>query len=253
MVMKPSAPLKVVTEPEPLPIGYAESPCCPCTNPTSRYSVRPRSEFTRMGSVAATLCRRSAGRPAKARITGARNSWNVKIAEVGNPGRMTTGLPSVTARQMGLPGLSATPWATTPGLRSAVHDAVGEIAGALGCAAGEHDRIGLQALFSARQRVFVVRNDAQMHGHTTKLLDRRTDDRGIGVVDSARTQRIARRDDFIARREDRDPRPPVDADRGKSQRREDADLAGGQVLSGAKHGFASGDVGARIAHVLPGR
>ena len=119
IVMKPSAPLNVVTEPEPLPIGYADGPCGPCTRPTSRYSVRPRSEFTRMGSVAATVCFRSAGRPAYARITGARNSWNVKIADVGNPGRMTTGLRRVTARQIGLPGLSATPWATTPGSRSA--------------------------------------------------------------------------------------------------------------------------------------
>ena len=54
---------------------------------------RPRSEFTRIGSVAVTTCRRSSGRPAKARITGATNSWNVKMAKVGKPGRMTTGLP----------------------------------------------------------------------------------------------------------------------------------------------------------------
>jgi hypothetical protein len=57
----------------------------------------------------------SAGRPASARTTGATNSWKVKIAEVGNPGRMTTGLPAVTARHTGLPGLMATPWTTTPG------------------------------------------------------------------------------------------------------------------------------------------
>ena len=92
-----------------------------------------------------------------------------------------------------------------------------------------------------------------MDGHATKLLDRRTDDRGIGVVDGARRQRITRRNDFVARREDSDTWAPVNADRGESQRREDADLARGQVLSRSKHRFASGDVGPRIAHVLPGR
>ena len=45
------------------------------------------------------------GRPAKARITGATNSWNVKIAEVGNPGRITTGLPSAHRQADRLAGL----------------------------------------------------------------------------------------------------------------------------------------------------
>ena len=49
------------------------------------------------------------------RRTGATMSWKVNIAEVGKPGRMTTGLPSQTARHRGLPGFSATPWATMPG------------------------------------------------------------------------------------------------------------------------------------------
>src|SRR5215470_13779034 len=118
--MKPSAPLNAVTEPDPLPIGYAARPPAPRTRPTSRYSVRPRSEFTRIGSIADTVCRRSRGTPAYARITGATNSWNVKIADVGNPGRMTTGLPAVTARQIGLPGFNATPCAMTPGSRSSL-------------------------------------------------------------------------------------------------------------------------------------
>ncbi len=50
-----------------------------------------------------------------ARIKGATNSWKVKIAEVGKPGRTTTGRPSVTATHKGLPGLSATPWTMIPG------------------------------------------------------------------------------------------------------------------------------------------
>src|SRR5215470_13372587 len=68
MVMKPSAPLNAVTEPDPLPIGYAARPPAPRTRPTSRYSVRPRSEFTRIGSIADTVCRRSRGTPAYARV-----------------------------------------------------------------------------------------------------------------------------------------------------------------------------------------
>ena len=42
----------------------------------------------------------------------------MKIAEVGNPGSTASGLPSTTARQSGLPGLSATPWTMTPGAPS---------------------------------------------------------------------------------------------------------------------------------------
>src|SRR5439155_5698167 len=61
------------------------------TRPTRRYSVRPRSELTRMGKRARTIWEGSAGRPANRRMTGATNSGNVKIADVGKPGRMTTG------------------------------------------------------------------------------------------------------------------------------------------------------------------
>ncbi len=69
----------------------------------------------RTGTSASTLRDASGGKPALARITGATKAWKVKIAEVGNPGSTTSGLPSATARQSGLPGLSATPCTTTPG------------------------------------------------------------------------------------------------------------------------------------------
>ena len=39
----------------------------------------------------------------------------MKIADVGNPGSTTIGLPSATPRHSGLPGLSATPCTITPG------------------------------------------------------------------------------------------------------------------------------------------
>ena len=53
-------------------------------------------------------------------MTGATNSWKVKIADVGKPGRITTGTGRLArrrtaARHSGLPGLRATPWATMPG------------------------------------------------------------------------------------------------------------------------------------------
>ena len=52
------------------------------------------------------------------RSAGTIMSWKVNMADVGNPGRITTGLPSQTARHSGLPGLSATPCAIMPGLPS---------------------------------------------------------------------------------------------------------------------------------------
>ncbi len=81
-------------------------------------SARPGSEAMRTGTFAATCASARGGRPASRRSTGTIMSWNVNIAEVGNPGRMITGLPSHTARHSGLPGFSATPCATMPGLPS---------------------------------------------------------------------------------------------------------------------------------------
>ena len=69
----------------------------------------------RTGTLAATVCAASGGKPVRARIHGATNAWKVKIAEVGNPGSTAIGFPSATARQNGLPGFSATPWTITPG------------------------------------------------------------------------------------------------------------------------------------------
>ena len=78
-------------------------------------SVRPSSEAIRTGTFATTLASERGGSAAIRRSTGTIMSWKVNIAEVGNPGRITTGLPSQTARHSGLPGFSATPWAMMPG------------------------------------------------------------------------------------------------------------------------------------------
>ena len=73
--MNPSARPNAVTEPEPFPIGIATSDALVCgTRPTRTYSVRPRSEFTRAGIVAATVDLTAGGRPASDKSTGAMNS-----------------------------------------------------------------------------------------------------------------------------------------------------------------------------------
>ena len=106
---KPSAWEKLVTAPEPLALGNATGRSSPATSVTSANSLRPSSEAIRTGTSASITRAASGGRPARARITGATKAWKVKIAEVGNPGSTASGLPSTTARQSGLPGLSATP------------------------------------------------------------------------------------------------------------------------------------------------
>ena len=80
--------------------------------------MRPISLLTFTASLAGTAVRSSAPRPASSRMTGATNSWNVKMADVGNPGSTTTARPLLAARQIGLPGFNATPWATMPGSSS---------------------------------------------------------------------------------------------------------------------------------------
>ena len=93
-------------------------PSAPSTSDTSTNSLRPISEAMRTGTSAVTDFAASGGRPAQARITGATKAWKVKIAEVGKPGSTTTGFLSATARQSGLPGLSATPCTRMPGAPS---------------------------------------------------------------------------------------------------------------------------------------
>ena len=80
--------------------GQAVAGCA--TRLTSRYSVRPRSLLTRTGIRAVRVSRRLGRGPPRCRITGATNSWNVKIAEVGKPGRIATG-----RRRHAHPGRSA--------------------------------------------------------------------------------------------------------------------------------------------------
>ena len=113
--MKPSARPNAVTLPEPAPSGYAASPSLPSTRSTSEYSARPETEVILIGATAFTARIASSGTPERRRNRGATNSWNVKTADVGNPGRTTTGFDATTDKRIGLPGLRATPWTTIPG------------------------------------------------------------------------------------------------------------------------------------------
>jgi len=51
-------------------------------------------------------------------MAGTPNNVNMTIAETGLPGSPTAGLPSTTARMVGLPGRAATPCTSTPGAPS---------------------------------------------------------------------------------------------------------------------------------------
>ena len=155
-------------------------------------SVRPSSEAIRTGTFAVTLASERGGRPAMRRSTGTIMSWKVNIAEVGNPGRITTGLPSQTARHSGLPGFSATPCAMMPGLSEPRDDAVGDVARALRGAARQHQHVARLKRLAHRgfELRLVVGNGAEKHRLAAVLADRRGDDRAVGVVDRGRAQRL---------------------------------------------------------------
>ena len=92
---KPSACEKVVTEPEPL-ADRKRDRCRPRFRHQRHQHEFLAAEFGREcapARVASTVTAASGGRPALARITGATNAWNVKIAEVGKPGSTTIGFP----------------------------------------------------------------------------------------------------------------------------------------------------------------
>ena len=113
--MKPSACEKLVTAPEPFAEGNAIGAVFAGHERHQHELLAAHSEAMRSGTRASTVSAASGGRPARARITGATKAWKVKIAEVGKPGSTAIGLPPATARQSGLPGLSATPCTRMPG------------------------------------------------------------------------------------------------------------------------------------------
>ena len=189
------------------------------------------------------------------RSTGTIMSWKVNIAEVGNPGRITTGLPSQTARHSGLPGFSATPCAMMPGLSEPRDDAMRDVAGALRGAAGQHQHVaGFERLAHRGFEFFLVIGDgAEKHRLAAVLADRRGDDGAVGVVDRGRAQRLSRLHQFVAGGDHRDARPSRDRNLRDAAGRQHADLARADHGAGAQQILAARDVGAGIGDELPGR
>ena len=115
-------------------------------------------------------------------------SWKVNIAEVGKPGRITTGLPSHTARHNGLPGFSATPWAMIPGAPEPRDDAMGEIAGTFRGAAGQHQHVAVaeRIAHGGFEQRLIIGDGADETCVAAVLGDRRGDDGAVGIVDRSR-------------------------------------------------------------------
>src|SRR3954463_10357815 len=110
-------------------------------------SVRPSSEAIRTGTFALTLASVRGGRPAMRRSTGTIMSWKVNIAEVGKPGRITTGLPSHTARNSGFSRFQRDAMRDDAGPAEPGDDAVGHVARALRGAARQHQHVaGLERI-----------------------------------------------------------------------------------------------------------
>src|ERR1700682_312656 len=119
-------------------------------------SVRPSSEAIRTGTLAVTLASERGGRPAMRRSTGTIMSWKVNIAEVGNPGRMTTGLPSQTARHNGFSGVCGEAPRDEPG---------GDVARAFRGAARQHQHVAdcKRRAHGSFECFFIVGNGAEKH------------------------------------------------------------------------------------------
>jgi hypothetical protein len=251
MVMKPSAPLNVVTDPEPLPIGYALSLPSFSTRPTSRYSVRPA-----LGVDAHRQRRRHRLAPLPRQAGERADHRRDELVEREDRRRRKARqdddrLAVADGEADRLAGLERDAVRDDPRIAEPARDAIREISCALRRPTRKQHDVVLER---ARQRCgegrFLVADDTELHRLAAELGDRRADDRGVRVVDRAERQRRSRRDDLVAGRQDRHPRPPADADFGNADRGEDADLARRQHLTGAQHGLAARDVGAGIADVL---
>ena len=141
-----------------------------------------------------------------------------------------------------------------PGSSKLCDGAVAQIARTFRGAAGEqHDvasgePVGDEAL----QHALLVGADAEGDRHSARLGDRGGEDRGVRIVNPAGPDRLSRRHDLVAGRDDRDQRPAPHLDRGEPDRRQHADLARGQHLAGAQHRLAAGEVAAGKGDELAG-
>ena len=133
-------------------------------------------------------------------------------------------------------------------------DAVGHVASALTRPTGQQHQIrGLERLAQPlAQRRHIVRNDPEPRRLAAGLADGVGQHLRVGVVDAGRLHRIARRDDLVARGQNRDDRLAPDIDFGDANGRQHAGIAARQQLTLPQHGFAGGDVGAGERHAAAG-
>ena len=103
------------------------------------------------------------------------------------------------------------------------------------------------------QASFVVPHDAERDRLGPELADGVGDQGRVGVIDRGGTERLARRDDLIAGRNDRDSRLANDRDAPHPDRGQDARLARREDGPAAHDPFSPRDVGARERDPRPRR
>ena len=201
--------------------------------------------MTLTASLAGTTVRSSEPRPASKRITGATNSWKVKIADVGKPGSTTTARPLRRRQADRLAGLERHAVRDDPGIVELGDHAIGHVARALARSARQQHDVGelQRVLQPLAQGGDVVVRDAQPHRLAAQLPHGVGEHLRVGVVDLGGLHRLAGRDDLVAGRKDRDDRLSPDVDVRDADRGEHAGIAAGQQLAAAKHRLARGDVG----------
>ena len=185
---KPSACEKLVTEPEPLPVGNATGPSSPATSDTSTNSLRPSSEAMRTGTCAVERFRRFRRQPGAGADHGRdegmeredRRSW-----EAGQHHDRFVADDAETERLARLERDAVHQYAGRAELR---YDRVRQIAGALRGAAREHHHVAFRQrrAHGFFQHRGVIGISAQRQRLAAGFRYRCCDDSAIAVVDAGR-------------------------------------------------------------------
>ena len=195
-------------------------PSSPSTSDTSTNSLRPSSDGTRIGTLRVDGFRRSGGRPAKARITGATKAWKVKIAEVGNPGSTTTGF---SPRPQGKAACRVSALRHAPECRACRAARRCDARGRRRLSRCRRDSTSMSHSASALR--IAASRTASSSGNApngnrlaARFRDGGGNDGAIAVIDAGRTQRLAGLHQFVAGREHGDVRLAHDLDRRRVRR-----------------------------------
>ena len=179
----------------------------------------------------------------------------MKIGDVGNPGSTTTGSSAGCGQADRLARLERDAVRDDAGVVELGDDAVGHVAGALAGAAGQQHHVG-----ELERLAHMLAERGLSSSRTIPSLAARRRSRAphrpAPVRSSRRPRRphrLARGDDLVAGRENRDDRLAPDVDLEHADRRQHAGVAAGEQLTLTQHGLAGGDVGSRERHAAPGR